>query len=178
MSRVRVSTPPHELVIDSPAGLLRLVTTSGALTRIDFLGAGVAPADDTTKPDKLLILAQKQLAEYFRGKRREFTVPLAPVGTAFQCAVWDELLAIPFGATTTYGDIARRIGRSTAVRAVGAANGANPIPIIIPCHRVIGSDGSLTGYGGGVEVKRHLLELEGIRPAELDAARQQQLFGD
>jgi methylated-DNA-[protein]-cysteine S-methyltransferase len=102
-----------------------------------------------------------QLAEYFRGERREFSVPLDLQGTEFQRLVWRELLAIPYGTTTSYGALAKRIGQPTASRAVGLANGSNPIPIIVPCHRVIGADGSLTGFGGGLANKRRLLELEG-----------------
>ena len=101
-----------------------------------------------------------QLREYLEGGRTAFDLELAPRGTAFQLAVWNELLTIPYGTTISYGELARRIGKPDAIRAVGAANGANPIPIVIPCHRVIGSNGSLTGYGGGLDIKRALLELE------------------
>jgi O-6-methylguanine DNA methyltransferase len=104
-----------------------------------------------------------QLSEYFSGKRRDFTLDLAPKGTPFQLAVWNELLRIPYGSTISYAELARRIGKPSAVRAVGAANGANPIPVIIPCHRVIGANGTLTGYGGGLERKQWLLALEGER---------------
>lgn len=104
-----------------------------------------------------------QLRDYFAGKRKTFDVPLAPRGTEFQLAVWNELLAIPYGDTMSYSELANRIGKPSAVRAVGAANGANPIPVIIPCHRVIGANGSLTGYGGGIERKQWLLALEGRR---------------
>jgi methylated-DNA-[protein]-cysteine S-methyltransferase len=104
-----------------------------------------------------------QLREYFAGKRKNFDFPLAPKGTEFQLAVWNALLEIPYGDTRTYAQLAHRIGRPSAVRAVGAANGANPIPVIIPCHRVIGSNGTLTGYGGGIERKQWLLALEGRR---------------
>jgi methylated-DNA-[protein]-cysteine S-methyltransferase len=104
-----------------------------------------------------------QLRDYFSGERESFDIPLAPNGTGFQLAVWNALLEIPYGHTVTYAELARRIGRPSAVRAVGAANGANPIPVIIPCHRVIGSNGTLTGYGGGVERKQWLLALEGRR---------------
>lgn len=103
-----------------------------------------------------------QLDEYFAGERREFDVPLMFVGTEFQKRVWRELLNVPYGATVSYGEMARRIGMPTAVRAVANANGANSISIFAPCHRVIGSDNSLTGYGGGIEAKRWLLELEGL----------------
>lgn len=103
----------------------------------------------------------RQLAEYFAGRRREFDLPLAADGTAFQRAVWRVLATIPYGATISYAELARRIGNARASRAVGLANGANPLPIVVPCHRVIGSDGSLTGFGGGLELKRKLLALEG-----------------
>jgi methylated-DNA-[protein]-cysteine S-methyltransferase len=102
----------------------------------------------------------RQLAEYFRGERTEFDLPLDPKGTGFQRAVWKALLEIPYGETCSYGDLARAIGRPAAVRAVGAANGSNPIAIIIPCHRVIGASGKLVGYGGGLPMKRMLLDLE------------------
>lgn len=102
-----------------------------------------------------------QLEEYFAGDRREFDLELAPQGTEFQLRVWSELRRIPYGATTSYGALSTAIGRPKASRAVGAANGANPIPIVVPCHRVIGSNGSLTGFGGGLETKKLLLELEG-----------------
>ncbi len=105
---------------------------------------------------------QAQLDEYFAGQRREFSLPFRPVGTEFQQRVWQELQCIPYGTTITYSELAARIGNPRAVRAVGRANGANPVWIIIPCHRVIGADGSLTGYAGGIEVKRRLLELEGV----------------
>ena len=106
------------------------------------------------------------MAEFFAGKRREFDLPLAAVGTEFQRQVWDGLREIPFGETISYGELALRIGRPRALRAVGAANGANPLPIVVPCHRVIGANGKLTGFGGGLDIKRRLLTLEGWRPAE------------
>lgn len=104
-----------------------------------------------------------QLEEYFAGKRQTFDLPLRPEGTAFQRSVWDALRNIPFGTTISYKQLAERIGNPAAVRAVGRANGSNPIPIIIPCHRVIGADGSLTGFGGGLPLKQYLLHLEGAR---------------
>jgi len=103
-----------------------------------------------------------QLAEYFGGKRREFDLPLAPRGTPFQQRVWHALLAIPFGVVRTYGDVARDIGQPLAMRAVGQANGRNPLPIVIPCHRVIAGDGTIGGYSSGLNVKHRLLALEGI----------------
>ncbi|WP_303800310.1 methylated-DNA--[protein]-cysteine S-methyltransferase [Alicyclobacillus macrosporangiidus] len=106
---------------------------------------------------------REELLEYLRGERRTFTMPLAPHGTPFQTRVWQTLMQIPYGEVWTYADLARAIGRPTAVRAVAAANGANPMPIVVPCHRVIGSDGTLTGYSGGLHIKARLLELEGHR---------------
>lgn len=104
----------------------------------------------------------RQLGEYFAGKRRDFDIPLAPQGTAFQRQVWAYLATIPYGETRSYGEIARHLQKPGASRAVGLANGANPLPIILPCHRVIGADGSLTGFGGGMAAKEHLLRLEGV----------------
>ena len=104
--------------------------------------------------------AARELNEYFAGKREHFEVAAVPAGTEFQLRVWKQLRTIPYGETTSYGELARRIGQPTASRAVGAANGANPIPIIIPCHRAVGADGSMTGFGGGITVKRKLLALE------------------
>jgi methylated-DNA-[protein]-cysteine S-methyltransferase len=115
-------------------------------------------------PDHPVLLhAERELGEYFAGERTSFSVPLDMVGTDFQKAVWNALLTIPFGETRSYGEIARQVGRPTAFRAVGAANGQNPLSIIAPCHRVIGSDGSLTGFGGGLPAKQYLLGLEGHR---------------
>lgn len=119
----------------------------------------------------MLARAAAQLAAYFAGERRDFDLPLAPQGTPFQQRVWDALLAIPYGAVRSYGDVARAIGRPAASRAVGAANGRNPIAIIVPCHRVIGASGQLTGYGGGLPTKRWLLEHE-----QRHASGQQRMF--
>lgn len=151
--------------IPSPIGPLHLVAADGALRGVHMHTEGASPsvpAGALERPDDpLLHQARRELDEYFARRLRRFTVPLDPQGTAFQRAVWTALTQIEFGATCSYADIARAIGRPTATRAVGAANGQNPIAIIIPCHRVIGSDGSLTGYGGGLERKRFLLALEG-----------------
>jgi methylated-DNA-[protein]-cysteine S-methyltransferase len=119
-----------------------------------------ALAEEPPPATDLLREVRRQLREYFAGERRAFSVPLAPRGTEFERQVWRELVTIPFGETRSYAQVAQSIGRPAACRAVGRANGRNPIPIIIPCHRVIGSDGSLTGYGGGLPVKRFLLDLE------------------
>jgi methylated-DNA-[protein]-cysteine S-methyltransferase len=152
---------PPSLLVDSPIGPLGLVGTRDGLARIDF-HAHAAPGDGTgTDADRALLeSAREQLEEYFAGRRREFTIPLRPSGTAFQRQVWDELQRIPYGDTISYADLARRLGRPTATRAVGTANGANPLPIVVPCHRVIASDGTLCGFGGGLPVKRYLLDLE------------------
>ena len=107
---------------------------------------------------------RRQLEDYFAGERRDFDLPLSPHGTEFQCEVWLTLAHIPYGETWSYRDLAQRIGRPSATRAVGAANGRNPLPIVLPCHRVIGADGSLTGFGGGLPTKAFLLRLEGALP--------------
>jgi methylated-DNA-[protein]-cysteine S-methyltransferase len=143
------------VIIDSPIGPLTLVERDGALVRLSF---GAHGRREPATP--LLALATSQLNEYFAGERREFDLPLAPSGTEFQLACWRALAEIPYGETRSYGEQARRIGRPDRARAVGAANGANPIAIILPCHRVIGADGSLVGFGGGLETKRRLLDLE------------------
>ena len=145
-----------EHVIQSPVGPLTLTGTEDALTRLSF-GGGQAGAGS---PSPALELAARELEEYFAGVRREFTVPLAPEGTAFQLAVWSALREIPYGATASYRDIAVRLGKPGGAVAVGQANSRNPIPIIIPCHRVIGAGGQLVGYTGGLEIKRFLLRLE------------------
>ena len=148
------------LVIDSPIGPLRLVAADGALTAIDFSPFGDRPGDEAAE-EPVLQQAAAQLAEYFAGERTDFDLPLAPRGTAFQQQVWAELVKIGYGGTASYGEIAHRLGLTNAAsRAVGTANGRNPIPIIVPCHRVIGADGTLTGYAGGIERKRILLDLE------------------
>jgi len=140
--------------MDSPVGRLTLLW-DGALIGVEFDGA---PRGE--RSDRALAPVRGQLEEYFARRRERFDLPMAPAGTPFQRAVWAALARIPYGRTVSYGDIARQIGRPRAVRAVGAANGHNPIAIIVPCHRVIGADGSLTGYGGGMPRKRWLLEHE------------------
>lgn len=149
-------------LMPSPLGPLTLVADDQGLCEICFEAEQRPNAnDDWQRAPKRLAAARKQLTEYFAGRRTTFDLPLHPRGTPFQLAVWDELLRIPFGITVSYGELAQRIGKPKAVRAVGAANGRNPIPIIVPCHRVIGADHSLTGYGGGLWIKRALLGLEG-----------------
>jgi len=148
-------------VHESPVGPLTLVSDGAALAGVYFESQkhGAPPAGPRGT-DKIIDAARKQLDAYFAGKRTSFDVPLAPKGTAFQTRVWHALTKIPYGETTSYGAIANAIGSPKAVRAVGAANGRNPIPIIIPCHRVIGANGSLTGFGGGMARKELLLDLE------------------
>jgi methylated-DNA-[protein]-cysteine S-methyltransferase len=144
----------------SPVGELLLTAADGELTGlympIEVHGTPAGMARD----DGAFATVRRQLEEYFAGERRTFDLPVAPRGTPFQQAVWAELQRIGYGETITYAELAGRIGRPAAIRAAGAANGANPVSIIIPCHRVIGSNGSLTGYGGGLDAKRSLLELE------------------
>jgi len=143
--------------MESPIGPLVLAGDQGALRFIHFHGQ----QDDSWIPDRApFVDVIEQLKAYFAGKLTDFEIPLAPAGTPFQQSVWRALLTIPYGQTTTYGAIAKQIDNPTAIRAVGAANGANPIPIIIPCHRVIGSNGKLTGFGGGLPTKELLLKLE------------------
>lgn len=146
----------------SPVGPLRLVADAHGLRQIWFeheRHPKPMPSHAVRSADGVAF-ARVQLTEYFAGERQAFALPLHPLGTAFQLEVWQELARIPYGATISYGELARRIGKPQAMRAVGAANGRNPLPIVLPCHRVIGSDGSLTGFGGGLPVKRLLLALE------------------
>jgi methylated-DNA-[protein]-cysteine S-methyltransferase len=136
----------------------------GAIAQIRFFGK---VEKDWELDDSAFDDVAGQLGEYFAGTRRDFELSLAPEGTPFQLAVWRELTKIPYGQTCSYLDIANAIRKPSACRAVGAANGANPLPIVVPCHRVIGSNGSLTGFGGGIDIKQRLLELEGQRSASL-----------
>ena len=142
--------------IETPIGPLTLEADENAVTAIRFSAGGAQDASP------LLDAAEAQLREYFAGARRTFDLPLAPHGTAFQQRVWAALRTIPSGETRTYGELAAAIDSPNASLAVGMANHRNPIPIIIPCHRVIGANGTLTGYAGGLEIKRRLLALEGI----------------
>jgi methylated-DNA-[protein]-cysteine S-methyltransferase len=145
---------------ESPIGLIEIGGTAEGLTWLAF----VEGRRTESESHALLGQAVQQLGEYFDGARRVFELPLLPHGTEFQRQVWEQLLQVSFGQTTSYRDIARAIGRPRAVRAVGAANGRNPISIVLPCHRVVGSDGGLTGYGGGLWRKEWLLRHEGSRP--------------
>ncbi|HLZ12754.1 MAG TPA: methylated-DNA--[protein]-cysteine S-methyltransferase [Candidatus Acidoferrum sp.] len=156
MSRIYYAT------MESPVGTLRLVAEELGLRTVCFVrGRKNEKPDREWKEDAAFFVdVMRQLNAYFAGELREFEIPLLMEGTEFQKRVWKALQAIPYGETMSYGELAKTIGEPKAVRAVGAANGQNPIPIIVPCHRVIGSDGSLTGFGGGIENKRRLLELE------------------
>jgi len=147
-------------IVPAPFGEVLVAKEDGVVVEIRFRRFDI----DGVRDDDAVADVAAQLHEYFRGERRDFDLPLAPRGTEFQQDVWRALQRIPYGATRSYSDIAREIGRPAAVRAVGAANGANPIPIVIPCHRVVGSNGSLTGFGGGIETKRWLLALESPQP--------------
>jgi methylated-DNA-[protein]-cysteine S-methyltransferase len=148
---------------DSPVGRLLLAGDREALTRVHFQAGRcpLRPPPHWRQYAAPFAPALAQLEEYFAGLRRAFQLPLALQGTAFQRAVWQGLREIPYGQTVSYGELARRLGLAGGARAVGLANGANPLPIIVPCHRVIGADGSLTGFGGGLSIKRALLSLEG-----------------
>jgi methylated-DNA-[protein]-cysteine S-methyltransferase len=151
--------------IESPIGRIELTSDGDAITSLTIEKDGRLPLDD--EPDSsnaVLELAAQQLGEYFAGSRLDFEVPLNVGGTAFQHAVWAELAAIPFGEVSSYGELGRATGRPTAGRAVGGAIGANPVPILVPCHRVLASDGRITGYsaGNGIPTKVWLLEHEGI----------------
>ena len=148
--------------IDSPVGPLQLVADDSGVRRIDFVnGRSPVESDPQWHEDgEPFCETIRQLRAYFAGELETFDLKLAPEGTPFQLSVWDRLCEIPFGETISYGELARRVGNPNASRAVGLANGSNPIPIVIPCHRVIGSNGKLTGYGGGLPIKEKLLALE------------------
>jgi len=170
----------HKTISTTIGELTLIADESGAITGVEFgareapangaspagsdrIGATAAretPAASNGEATAALDAAAAQLREYLAGERTDFDLPLRPIGNEFEQAVWAELLRIPYGETTSYGEIARRIGHPGSARAVGRANGRNPIAIVVPCHRVIGSDGSLTGYGGGLDLKRALLTLE------------------
>ena len=167
------SLPRVSTIVDSPLGPLTLLASAQGLrsvgweeVSIDVVSDGgwplseSVPVADRSSATEILRAATTQLEEYFRGLRTTFDLPLAPTGTPFQRAAWEVLRTIPFGQTMTYGEQARRLGGANKARAVGAANGRNPLPIIIPCHRVIGADGSLTGFSAGVERKAWLLRHE------------------
>jgi methylated-DNA-[protein]-cysteine S-methyltransferase len=150
--------------VRSPVGKLKLVASDKGLVAILWENekSGRVPLSELQKNDRhpILLKTEQQLNEYFAGQRKQFSIALDMRGTRFQKNVWDALLAIPFGETRSYGQLAKQLGNPKASRAVGAANGRNPLSIIVPCHRVIGSSGKLTGFAGGLETKAHLLSLE------------------
>ena len=161
--------------IDTPIGPLRLVAEAGRLAELELPPPrGERPPPPTDEADRrLLDEASAQLETYFAGERKQFDLPLAMAGTPFQQRVWRELCEIPYGETISYGELARRVGKPGSARAVGLANGRNPVAIIVPCHRVIGSNGKLTGYGGGLDRKAWLLDHEaGHGPGQLALAPQ------
>jgi methylated-DNA-[protein]-cysteine S-methyltransferase len=153
----------YGLVMDSPIGPLRLTSDGASIIALAYDASGTS----SEHIPEALHRAKYQLEDYFRGERRAFELPLMPRGTAFQQRVWDSVREIPCGSTWSYQRIAGRLGGNAVARAIGTANGANPIPIIVPCHRVIGADGSLTGYSGGVWRKQWLLKHEGAVQADL-----------
>jgi len=171
----------YAVEMPSPVGLLTLIASETELTSLTFPDhkwTWTADQQPTARTNAVLDAARDQLEAYFAGRLRVFNLPLAFRGTEFQVAVWRDLMSIPFGETVRYADIAERIGRTKAVRAVGTANGQNRISIIVPCHRVIGSNGTLTGYAGGLPVKRWLLEYESriSKPVETVLATPETLF--
>lgn len=168
MSQTMISAPTRFTTLASPIGELHIAADDRGVSAVYFdrppretLRQWVRDERDDGRASGLLADACAQLDAYFRGALKVFETPLSMQGTPFQRRVWEALCLIPFGATMSYGEIARRIGAADAFRAVGAANGQNPVPIIVPCHRVIGALGALTGFGGGIERKRWLLEHEG-----------------
>lgn len=152
----------YAAIMDSPIGLLTLVEEDGALTEVRF---GSKAEDAMIGERPLLKQAVQELHEYFSGQRKTFTVPIHPQGTPFQQRCWNALLQIPYGETRTYGQQAAMIGNPKACRAVGMGNHCNPLPILIPCHRVVGANGKLTGYAGGLDIKETLLQIERMNPA-------------
>jgi methylated-DNA-[protein]-cysteine S-methyltransferase len=175
-ARRSISMNEHWSILDTPLGPLTLVGGPAGLRAIEFPGQG-RPRDEVDRDPDALTDAATQLDEYFAGERRRFELRLDLGGTPFQRRVWDELIGIPFGATRSYGTLADALGRRDIVRAVGAAVGRAPIPIVVPCHRAVGARGELTGYRGGLHRKRALLDLEaavsgGQPPPEVWAGRQ------
>lgn len=149
----------NSIFLDTPAGMIKITETDGYITELIFKSSSIIGNVSNYTP--LLREARKQIKEYFSGSRKSFDLPLMPSGTEFQKRAWRSLMDIPYGETRSYKQQAKVLGKPGSCRAVGAANGRNPILIVIPCHRLIGSDGRLTGYSGGLEVKEKLLKLEG-----------------
>ncbi|MGH9028049.1 MAG: methylated-DNA--[protein]-cysteine S-methyltransferase [Acidimicrobiales bacterium] len=164
--RERSPEATRRVMLDTPIGVLTLEGNDEAVTRIDLPGrapvAGELRNDDLSAAPAPLAEAAGQLSEYFAGRRTEFDLPLELTGTPFQRQVWLTLADIPYGETVSYAELATMVGRPKAFRAVGQANGSNPVPIVLPCHRVVASGGGIGGYGGGLDMKRHLLALEGV----------------
>lgn len=163
----RHDTTLHRTTLDSPIGKLELEADQDALVGIRLPGSSAhvtaSSAHDTGgRLPATLVAAVRQLEEYFSGRRKQFELPLELAGTEFQCDVWQSLAEIPYGTVVSYAELAAMVGRPTAFRAVGQANGANPLPIVLPCHRVVASGRSIGGYGGGLPMKRRLLALEGV----------------
>ena len=160
----------HYTRVDSPVGPLLIAAGDDGLRLVEFESPkhpAKVGADWQQGGNAVIDATRAQLAEYFAGTRREFDLPLSPQGTEFQRSVWWKLADIPYGQTISYAQLASRVGKPCATRAVGAANGRNPLPIVLPCHRVIGADGSLTGFGGGLPTKQFLLALEDALPGAL-----------
>lgn len=152
----------YYLELETIVGQMRIIANEDAIVEIQFVRENKSLGDAQQQETPLLLEAKRQLEEYFAGLRASFSLPLNPQGTEFQKKVWQQLEAIPYGETRTYGQIAAAIGQPKASRAVGGANHNNPIAIMIPCHRVIGANGKMVGYGGGLDIKEKLLRLEGV----------------
>ena len=153
----------HALEVASPLGTLQLISEADYLVELNWYGAHKALSSTTGSQPTILTTAADELSQFFSGHRHDFSVPVKPMGTAFQLSVWRELQTIKWGVTYSYLDIAKRLGKPTGSRAVGGAVGRNPIPIFIPCHRIVSASGSLTGFSGGLQNKKKLLECEGRR---------------
>ena len=151
----------HALEVASPLGTLQLISEADYLVELNWYGAHKALSSTTGSHPTILTTAADELSQFFSGHRHDFSVPVKPMGTAFQLSVWRELQTIKWGETYSYRDIAKRLGKPTGSRAVGGAVGRNPIPIFIPCHRIVGANGSLTGFSGGLQNKKKLLKCEG-----------------
>lgn len=178
MNTTTTPAPTHLRRLESPIGRIEVIGNGEAIVSLSIEKDGMLPGDALPEQgDAVLDRAAGQLAEYFAGHRRDFDLPLSLAGTAFQLAVWEQLVALDFGEVISYGELGMATGRATAGRAVGGAVGANPIPIIVPCHRVLGSDGRITGYSGGAGIltKSWLLEHEGIAHSVRRATASEQL---
>lgn len=178
MNTTTTPAPTHLRRLESPIGRIEVIGNGEAIVSLSIEKGGMLPGDALPEQgDAVLDRAAGQLAEYFAGHRRDFDLPLSLAGTAFQLAVWEQLVALDFGEVISYGELGMATGRATAGRAVGGAVGANPIPIIVPCHRVLGSDGRITGYSGGagISTKSWLLEHEGIAHSVRRATASEQL---